>query len=117
MGGSGEDPLDSYNNCQNMRIDMADFRGDKKYVHYNFFMVRNAASKYKLQVAGYSRTARDNIQYGSGGDNLNGMAFSTPDRDNDLANVSRKGGWHVIQSLSLTQIETIQNTITTLEET
>ena len=46
MGGSGEDPLDSYNNCQNMRIDMADFRGDKIYLHYNFFMVRNAASKY-----------------------------------------------------------------------
>ena len=36
-----------------MRIDMADFRGDKKYAYYNFFMVGNAASKYKLQVAGY----------------------------------------------------------------
>ena len=34
-----------------MRIDMADFRGDKKYAYYNFFMVGNAASKYKLQVA------------------------------------------------------------------
>ena len=63
-----------------MRIDMADFRGNKKYAYYNFFMVGNAASKYKLQVAGYSGTAGDSIQYGSGGDNINGMAFSTRDR-------------------------------------
>ena len=42
-------------------------------------MVRNV-----LQVAGYSGTAEDRLQYGSEGDNLNGTAFSTPDRDNDL---------------------------------
>ena len=80
-----------------MRIDMADFRGDKKYAYYNFFMVGNAASKYKLQVAGYSGTAGDSILYGSGIHILNGMAFSTHDRDNDLANYncaqSWKGGW------------------------
>ena len=67
-----------------MRIDMADFRGDKKYAYYNFFMVGNAASKYKLQVADYKGTAGDSILYGSGGYNLNGMAFSTHDSDNDL---------------------------------
>ena len=63
-----------------MRIDMADFRGDKKYAYYNFFMVGNAASKYKLQVVGYSGTAGDSILYRSGVDNLNGMAFSTRQR-------------------------------------
>ena len=77
-----------------MRIDMADFRGNKKYAYYNFFMVGNAASKYKLQVAGYSGTAGDSI---TSSHNINGMAFSTPDRDNDLANFncaqSSKGGW------------------------
>ena len=77
-----------------MRIDMADFRGDKKYAYYNFFMVGNAANKYKLQVAGYSGTAGDSI---SGSHSLNGMAFTTPDRDNDLnsGNCARyyKGGW------------------------
>ena len=67
---------------------MADFRGDKKYAYYNFFMVGNAASKYKLQVAGYRRIAGDSILYGNGRDNLNGMAFSTPDNDNDLAMVT-----------------------------
>ena len=44
-----------------MRIDKADFRGDKKYTYYNFFMVGNAASKYKLQVGGYSGTAGDSL--------------------------------------------------------
>ena len=77
-----------------MRIDMADFRGDKKYAYYNFFMIGNAASKYKLQVAGYSGTAGDSI---SSGHSLNGMAFSTHDRDNDLSrsNCAQdwKGGW------------------------
>ena len=82
-----------------MRIDMADFRGDKKYAYYNFFMVGNAASKFKLQVAGYNGTAGDSILYGSGRDNLNGMAFTTPDRDNDLHGAGyncahgSKGGW------------------------
>ena len=78
---------------------MADFRGesDTKYAYYNFFMIGNAASKYKLQVAGYSGTAGDSIQYGRNGHNLNGMAFTTHDRDNDLAsgNCAQrwKGGW------------------------
>ena len=83
-----------------MRIDMADFRGDKKYAYYNFFMVGNAASKYKLQVAGYNGTAGDSILYGSthGGHNLNGMAFTTHDNDNDLNDSGNcaqgwKGGW------------------------
>ena len=77
-----------------MRIDMADFRGDKKYAYYNFFMVGNAASKYKLQVAGYNGTAGDSIISSY---NINGMAFSTYDRDNDLSSgncaLNNKGGW------------------------
>ena len=77
-----------------MRIDMADFRGNKKYAYYNFFTVGNAASKYKLQVAGYSGTAGDSIISSS---NINGMAFTTYDNDNDLhgGNCAHewKGGW------------------------
>ena len=80
-----------------MRIDMADFRGNKTYAYYNFFMVGNAASKYKLQVAGYSGTAGDSIEHSIGSANLSGMAFSTYDRDNDLysSNCAQtsKGGW------------------------
>ena len=59
-----------------MRIDMADFQGDKKYAYYNFFMVGNAASKYKLQVADYNRTPGDSILYGSGSCNLYGRETS-----------------------------------------
>ena len=68
-----------------LRIDMADFKGEKKYAYYNFFMVGNADSNYKLQVAGYSGTAGDSILYGSSdnGHYLNGMPFSAHDRDND----------------------------------
>ena len=75
---------------------MADFRGNKKYAYYNFFMVGNAASKYKLQVAGYSGTAGDSIEYRSGAGNLNGMAFSTYDNDSSNGGGCAqqwKGGW------------------------
>ena len=77
-----------------MRMDMADFQRSKKYSYYNFFMDGNAASKYKLQVAGYNGTAGDCI---SSGHSINGMAFSTHDNDNDLASgncaATYKGGW------------------------
>ena len=76
---------------------MADFRGEKKYAYYNFFMVGNADSNYKLQVAGYSGTAGDSLRYPTSGGDLNGMPFSAPDRDNDQNgdNCARrwKGGW------------------------
>ena len=81
-----------------LRIDMADFRGAKKNTYYNFFMVGNADSKYRLQVAGYTGTAGDSIKWGSGGQNIAGMAFSTYDRDNDMSSgtncaLAWKGGW------------------------
>jgi hypothetical protein len=73
---------------------MADFRGEKKYAYYNFFMVGNADSNYKLQVASYSGTAGDSIIQSY---NINGMPFSTHDRDNDQWSgncaQSWKGGW------------------------
>ena len=82
-----------------LRIDMADFRGEKKYAYYNFFMMGNAGTNYKLQVAGYSGTAGDSIQYrsASDGQHINGMPFTTRDRDNDQVGgncaQSWKGGW------------------------
>ena len=78
-----------------MRIDMTDFRGNTKYTYYSFFMAGNAASKYKLQVEGYNGTAGDSINIDH---SINGMAFSTHDRDNDLWSSIDcaqcwKGGW------------------------
>ena len=84
-----------------LRIDMADFRGEKKYAYYNFFMVGNADSNYKLQVAGYSGTAGDSLRVGKGDKNvdLNGMPFSTHDIDNgqcsdDCAQLWKGGWWY-----------------------
>ena len=92
-----------------LRIDMADFRGEKKYAHYNFFMVGNADSNYKLQVAGYSGTAGDSIQ----SHNLNGMPFSTPDSDNSNNCAQRwKGGWWY-NSCTYSQLNSIYHHDTT----
>ena len=56
---------------------MADFDGVKKYAQYSFFSVGNADTNYTLNVGGYTATAGDAMGYS------NGMAFSTPDVDND----------------------------------
>ena len=60
-----------------LRVDMADFDGVKKYAQYSFFSVGNADTNYTLNVSGYTGTAGDAMGYSSG------MAFSTPDVDND----------------------------------
>ena len=60
-----------------LRVDMADFDGVKKYAQYSFFSVGNADTNYTLNVTGYTGTAGDAMGYS------NGMAFSTPDVDND----------------------------------
>ena len=44
--------------------------------------MQTTITNYRL-IAGYSGTAGDSIMHNSDGHNLNGMAFSTHDRDND----------------------------------
>ena len=78
-----------------LRVDLGDFEGNRKYAQYNFFSVNNALTNYRLDIGAYSGNAGDALHgsCGSGG-NLDGMAFSTHDRDND-----RSGG-NCAQSLS-----------------
>ena len=64
----------------NLRVDMTDFNGVSKYAQYSFFMVGNSASNYTLEFSGYSGTAGDSMTVNT---NLDGMQFSTYDRDND----------------------------------
>lgn len=67
-------------NPQELRVDMERFNGEKAYAVYSNFSVGDEASKYQLQVTGYS---------GNGGDSLyvnNNMKFSTQDQDNDQDN-------------------------------
>ena len=63
-----------------LRIDLADFEGNHKYAEYSFFSVGNSETKYRLNVAGYNGTAGDSMITGW---SVNGMPFSTKDRDND----------------------------------
>ena len=63
-----------------LRVDMTDFNGVSKYALYSFFMVGNSASNYTLEISGYSGTAGDSITTRN---SLDGMQFSTYDRDND----------------------------------
>lgn len=66
---------------QELRVDMESFNGEKVYAVYSRFSVGDEASKYKLEVSGYSGTAGDAMNY------HNNMKFSTPDQDNDI--------WHM----------------------
>ena len=60
-----------------LRVDMADFDGNKRFATYSTFNVGNAITKYKLTVTGYKGNAGDSLSY------HNGMKFSTKNQDND----------------------------------
>ena len=40
-----------------MRVDMENFKGEKRFAKYTSFAVENAASKYKLSVFGFTGNA------------------------------------------------------------
>ena len=70
--------------CQ-LRIDIqAD--GVLKFAQYETFFISGESDLYQLHVANYSGDAGDGLTHMSlGTQNMNLMAFSTPDRDNDGA--------------------------------
>ena len=74
-----------------LRVDLADYEGRQKYAHYRYFTVDSASANYKLSVGGYSGTAGDSLA------GLNGMQFTTHDRDNDRSSgncaANRQGAW------------------------
>nr|XP_034338091.1 fibrinogen C domain-containing protein 1-A [Crassostrea gigas] len=78
---------------QELRVDMERFNGEKAYAVYSSFSVGDEASKYQLQVTGYSGNAGDGLGPS------NNMKFSTPDQDNDgnsgvnCATYYRSTGW------------------------
>ena len=75
-------------------VDMYDCDGVRKYARYSYFHVEGSSVNYKLHISGYSRTAGDSF---TSGGNLNGMQFTTRDRDNDLWSASNcaahRGAW------------------------
>lgn len=64
-------------------------------IHYDQFSIGNADDDYRLTVGGFK--GDDDITDFFASHQLNGMKFSTPDRDNDLSSgncaAQFKGGW------------------------
>ena len=59
-----------------LKVSLADFDG--VIANYSFFSVGNVATKFRLNVGGYTGTASDTMK------RQNGQAFSTFDQDNDI---------------------------------
>ncbi|KAI0235025.1 Ficolin-1, partial [Lamellibrachia satsuma] len=74
-----------------LRIDLEDFEGATRYAVYSSFAVTDENHNYRLSLGAYNGTAGDSLTGHAG------RAFSTNDRDNDLAGVScaqlYKGAW------------------------
>ncbi|VDI30703.1 Hypothetical predicted protein [Mytilus galloprovincialis] len=62
-----------------MRVDMQNFKGDRKFAKYTTFKVGDALSKYKLTIGGFTGNVPDAFAAG----NHNGQRFTTSDNDND----------------------------------
>ena len=82
-----------------LRIDLADFAGHSKYACYDYFHVGTPSTNYRLTIGGYQNggtgAAGDSMTQGprSGGGNLNGMQFTTHDRDNDRSGGNCAATW------------------------
>ena len=75
-----------------LRVDLADFEGEKRYANYSTFRVLDSSRKYTLMIGGYSGDAGDSMA------RQNGMNFTTLDKDYDHATknncaVRYKGAW------------------------
>ena len=81
-----------------LRIDLADFAGHSKFACYDHFHVGTSSTNYRLTIGGYQNwgigTAGDSMTRGH---SLNGMSFTTRDRDNDRYSgncaVRDQGAW------------------------
>jgi len=81
-----------------LRIDFTFTDGTESYLSYRQFAVESANTKYKLKISGFEGIFSSDPLTGS--HTLNGMLFTTKDRDNDawgkncaLDNVGTAGGW------------------------
>ncbi|VDI18202.1 Hypothetical predicted protein [Mytilus galloprovincialis] len=76
-----------------LRIDVEDWDGNKRYAVYRNFSIGDASTKYRLSINDYSGNAGDGMSY------FNRMKFTTYDQDNDMTSINCadnptfKGGW------------------------
>ena len=81
-----------------LRIDFTFTNGTKSYLSYKSFSVGPANNQYQLSISGFTGVTDDPI---AGSYSLNGMKFTTKDRDNDKhggncavsGNGNNAGGW------------------------
>lgn len=79
-----------------LRVDLEDWEGNTRFAKYRNFHIEGSDENYRLMISGYSGNAGD--AFTIDGVNLNGMAFTTADRDNDKHSskncaVDYPGGW------------------------
>ena len=80
-----------------MRIDLTLTNGTKSYLSYSSFKIGPASSNYQLSISGF----KGNASFDSFSSHpLNGMPFTTKDKDNDKSSVNcakdqvgNAGGW------------------------
>ncbi|MCL4158753.1 UNVERIFIED_CONTAM: hypothetical protein GTU68_058582, partial [Idotea baltica] len=60
-----------------IRIELKDFEGNRRWAKYNYFYIGNSADKYRLDLGEYSGDAGDSFSP------QKGSKFSTKDQDND----------------------------------
>lgn len=87
-----------------LKIDLMDWHGETRYAMYDHFQIQNETNNYRIWVGTFSGTAGDAFSGGSNFEqqwsaSLNGMQFSTLDRDNDrflmgsCAEENKSGWW------------------------
>ena len=74
--------------CYELRVDLQDFAGNKRYAGYDKFMIGPKTASYILTVSGYTGDAGDSLA------GHNGHSFSTNDYGKSTSCSLRfKGGW------------------------
>ena len=85
-----------------MRVDYQHNNETWSYLHYNQFSVGSASEEYPLSVGGFTGVGTDWFTSHP----LNGMKFTTPDKDNDQHKsvncaAHHKSGWWYYRCLNI----------------
>ncbi|XP_071160815.1 angiopoietin-related protein 1-like [Mytilus edulis] len=89
-----------------LRIDVEDWDGNKRYAVYRDFSIGGASTKYRLTISNYSGNAGDGMSQ------FNGMKFTTYDQDNDMYGrncASHCGGWWYTNCWNYSSVVAILN--------
>ncbi|XP_077194175.1 fibroleukin [Paroedura picta] len=76
-----------------LRIELEDFSGVRRYAKYDQFYVANEFLKYRLSISGYTGTAGDALHF-SKRYNHDQKFFTTADRDNDRYSTGNCGAYY-----------------------